>query len=130
MINNTILGVNREKRLKRADITKLVNDCLGDKEYISEIVLLLNENIEEFYDATAIYLKAKDRFSISRAAHKIKNGLEMIQAYSLLDYIDVIQTECQHLDTFKNIEKLIADFKKEYTHVLSEVKQQIELLDE
>ncbi|WP_255462707.1 hypothetical protein [Galbibacter sp. BG1] len=122
--------MKKQKNLKRADISKLKSECLGDQEYLNEIVALLDENIEEFYDAAEIYLKAKDRFSISRAAHKIKNGLEMIQAYTLLDYLDMIQKECQHLDTFKNIENLIEDFKVEYTLVQAELKQQISKIND
>nr|WP_242513640.1 hypothetical protein [Galbibacter mesophilus] len=99
---------------------------MGDREYLNEIVTLLNENIEEFYENVEIYLKAKDRFAISRSAHKIKNGLEMIQAHGLLDYLDMIQKECQQLDTFQNIQFLIDSFKTEYRMAFDELKQQIE----
>ncbi|MCX2681376.1 hypothetical protein OOZ15_15590 [Galbibacter sp. EGI 63066] len=129
MMNNSLL-VNREKRIKkRADISRLVNDCMGDQVYVNEMFSLLKENMKEFYNATAVFLKAKDRFSISRAAHKIKNGLELIQACSLLDYVDMIQNECQHVDTIKNIEKLIADSKTEYNCVVQELEEQIAMLD-
>ena len=116
-------------RIKKADISKLKEDCLADKEYMNEIVALLNENIEEFYETTAISIKAKERFSISRAAHKVRNGLEMVKANSLLDYLDMIQKECQHLNTYDNISNLISGFKNEYIAVLNEIRKQINELD-
>ncbi|MCF8714443.1 hypothetical protein JM658_06320 [Joostella atrarenae] len=127
MILNYFL-VKKEKALVRANISKLVSDSLGDKEYMNEIVILLNNNIEEFCDSTTISLKAKDRYSIFRAAHKIINGLEMIQAYVLLDYITMIQKECQYMDNFTNIKNLFIDFKMEYAYVLKEINSQIDNL--
>ncbi|EIJ40577.1 hypothetical protein JoomaDRAFT_3641 [Galbibacter orientalis DSM 19592] len=122
-------SVKKDERLKKADISKLKEDCLADKEYMNEIVALLNENIEEFYETTAISIKAKERFSISRAAHKVRNGLEMVKANSLLDYLDMIQKECQHLNTYDNISNLISGFKNEYIAVLNEIRKQINELD-
>lgn len=125
-----LFTVKKELNTKNADISKLVSECLGDKEYLGEIMILLNENIEEFYDTTEVCIKAKDRFSISRGAHKIKNGLEMVQATVLLHYVELIQKECQHLDTFKNIQNILNQFKAEYKLVQSSLYNQIENLDD
>lgn len=125
-----LFTVKKELNTKNADISKLVSECLGDKEYLNEIMILLNENIEEFYDTTEVCIKAKDRFSISRGAHKIKNGLEMVQATVLLHYVELIQKECQHLDTFKNIQNILNQFKAEYKLVQSSLYNQIENLDD
>lgn len=125
-----LFSVKKEQNTKKADISNLVNECLGDKEYLNEIVVLLNDNIEEFYDTTEVCIKAKDRFSISRGAHKIKNGLEMVQAHVLLHYVDLIQKECQHLDTFWKIQDILKKFKIEYKSVQDSLLDQINELDD
>jgi len=125
-----LFTVKKEVNTKSADISKLVNECLGDKEYLNEIMVLLNENIEEFYDTTEVCIKAKDRFSISRGAHKIKSGLEMVQAPVLLHYVDLIQKECQHLDTYWKIQDILIQFKSEYKLVQASLYSQIEGVDE
>lgn len=125
-----LFTVKKEVNTKSADISKLVNECLGDKEYLNEIMVLLNENIEEFYDTTEVCIKAKDRFSISRGAHKIKSGLEMVQAPVLLHYVDLIQKECQHLDTYWKIQDILIQFKTEYKLVQASLYSQIEGVDD
>ncbi|WP_417362728.1 hypothetical protein [Galbibacter sp.] len=125
-----LFTVKKESNTKNVDISKLVTECLGDKEYLNEIIVLLNDNIEEFYDTTEVCIKAKDRFSISRGAHKIKNGLEMVQAPVLLHYVDLIQKECQHLDTYWKIQDILNQFKTEYKLVLTSLYNQIECLDD
>lgn|SRR5690606_7186822 len=125
-----LFTVKKEVNTKSADISKLVNECLGDKEYLNEIMVLLNENIEEFYDTTEVCIKAKDRFSISRGAHKIKSGLEMVQAPVLLHYVDLIQKECQHLDTYWKIQDILIQFKTEYKLVQASLNSQIEGVDD
>ncbi|WP_342156300.1 hypothetical protein [Joostella sp. CR20] len=121
--------MKKEHGKKKANISKIKEDCLADKDYLNEIMLLINNNIDEFYENTEIYLKAKDRFSISRAAHKVKNGLEMVQAFTLLDYLDMIQKECQYVDTYQNIKQLITDFKVEYQLVVIELQSQIDEME-
>src|SRR5690554_2549488 len=125
-----LFTVKKELNKKNADISKLVTECLGDKEYLNEIIVLLNDNIEEFYDTTAVCIKAKDRFAISRGAHKIKNGLEMVQAPVLLHYVDLIQKECQHLDTYWKIQDILDQFKSEYKSVQESLYNQIDRLDD
>lgn len=125
-----LFTVKKDINTKNADISKLVSECLGDKEYLNEIIVLLNDNIEEFYDTTEVCIKAKDRFSISRGAHKIKNGLEMVQAPVLLHYVDLIQKECQHLDTYRKIQNILNQFKVEYKLVQSSLYSQIDNLDD
>lgn len=125
-----LFTVKKDINTKNADISKLVSECLGDKEYLNEIIVLLNDNIEEFYDTTEVCIKAKDRFSISRGAHKIKNGLEMVQAPVLLHYVDLIQKECQHLNTYKKIQNILNQFKAEYKLVQNSLYSQIDHLDD
>ena len=125
-----LFTVKKELNTKNADISKLVNECMGDKEYLNEIIVLLNDNIKEFYDTTEVCIKAKDRFSISRGAHKIKNGLEMVQASVLLHYVDLIQKECQHLDTYQKILNILNQFKVEYELVQNSLYSQIANLDD
>lgn len=125
-----LFTVKKELNTKNADISKLVKECMGDKEYLNEIIILLNDNIEEFYDTTEVCIKAKDRFSISRGAHKIKNGLEMVQASVLLHYVDLIQKECQHLDTYQKIQNILNQFKVEYELVQNSLYSQIANLDD
>ncbi len=125
-----LVTVKKEVNSKSADISKLANECLGDKEYLSEIMVLLNDNIEEFYETTEVCIKAKDRFSISRGAHKVKNGLIMVQATVLLGYVDLIQKECQQLDTYWKIQDILDQFKVEYEGVQNILYSQIADLDE
>src|SRR5690606_31560219 len=102
----------------------------GDKEYLSLIVVPLNDNIAEFYDTTEVRITVTDRSSISRGAHKITNGLKMVQGYVLLHYVDLIQKECQHLDTFWKIQDILKKFKIEYKLVQDSLLDQINELDD
>src|SRR5690606_1768518 len=116
--------------MKHADISTLDTEFLVFNDYLNQVVVHLNDNIEEIYDTIEVCIKAKDRFSISRGAHKIKNGLEMVQAPVLLHYVDLIQKECQHLDTFWKIQDILNQFKIEYKLVQKSLSNQINNLDD
>ncbi|WP_224482826.1 hypothetical protein [Robertkochia aurantiaca] len=109
----------------RASIYNLSGEFLNSRNQLEELIRMLHTNIEDFLTSTKMYLKANDRFSIVRAGNKLKNLLSMIEAYGLLDYLDVIERECQHLDTLNYVEKLLEDFKNEYLLVHSDLNRQI-----
>ncbi|TRZ45292.1 hypothetical protein [Robertkochia solimangrovi] len=120
--------MSTRSKVLSANISRLRDDCLGDLEHIEKLIKIFNESVEEYLASVAMYIKAKDRFSIVRAGGKLKTGLLMIEANSLLDYLDMIDYECQQLDALIYVETLISDFKGEYLHVRDELKKQVEKL--
>lgn len=68
----------------------LEKECLGDTGMLEELVWLLNNNLLEFAGRMRIYLQQADYTGIQETAHKIKSGLKMIRATSLLDSVEAI----------------------------------------
>ena len=120
--------MNTADKAYRANIFKLFEYCLNDRENLEELVKLLDERVAEFLASARMYLKAKDRFSIARVSHRLRNSLLMIEARSLLDYLDIIEHECQQLDSLVFLEKLLEDFATEYKLVEADIQQQMKRL--
>ena len=120
--------MNTADKTQRVNILKLFEYCLNDRENLKELLELLNERVEEFLASARMYLKAKDRFSIARVSHRLRNSLLMIEARGLLDFLDVIEHECQQLDSIVFLEKLLEDFEAEYRLVQADIQQQMKRL--
>ncbi|TRZ42077.1 hypothetical protein D3A96_12165 [Robertkochia marina] len=120
--------LNTTDKTQRVNILKLFEYCLNDRENLKELLELLNERVEEFLASARMYLKAKDRFSIARVSHRLRNSLLMIEARGLLDFLDVIEHECQQLDSIVFLEKLLEDFEAEYRLVQADIQQQMKRL--
>lgn len=100
----------------------LKRECLGDTHCETELIHLLQIQIEEFLQASKLYSKASDRFTMAREIGKLRNGLHLIRAESLLDYIDLIEAECLHPDHFEIIDRLIKNFEEEYILLKNELQ--------
>ena len=120
--------LNTADKKNRVNISKLFEYCLNDRENLHELLELLHERVEEFLASARMYLKAKDRFSIARVSHRLRNSLLMIEARSLLDFLDIIEHECQQLDSLVFLEKLLEDFEAEYQLVEADIQQQMKRL--
>lgn len=120
--------LNTADKTYRANIFKLFEYCLNDRESLEELLRLMHERVEEFLASSRMYLKAKDRFSISRVSHRLRNSLLMVEAKSLLDFLDIIEHECQQLDSLVFLEKLLEDFEEEYKLVDADIQQQMRRL--
>lgn len=108
-----------------ANISKLFEYCLNDRQHLGELLGILDDRVEEFLDTARVYLKAKDRYSLSRVSHRLRNSLLMIDAQSLLDFLDIIEHECQQLDSLIVLERLLKDFENEYELVNADIQQQL-----
>lgn len=120
--------MNTADKKYRVNISKLFEYCLNDRENLEELIQLLHERVEEFLASARMYLKAKDRFSIARVSHRLRNSLLMIEARSLLDFLDIIEHECQQLESLVFLENLLQDFEKEYKLVEADIQQQMKRL--
>lgn len=120
--------MNTADKTQRVNILKLFEYCLNDRENLKELLELLHERVEEFLASARMYLKAKDRFSIARVSHRLRNSLLMIEARGLLDFLDIIEHECQQLDSLVFLEKLLEDFEVEYHLVQADIQQQMKRL--
>lgn len=116
---------NTTEKNQLANISKLFEYCLHDRQHLEELLQLLDERVEEFLSTARVYLKAKDRYSLSRVSHRLRNSLLMIDAQSLLDFLDIIEHECQQLDTLIVLERLLRDFETEYKLVNADIQQQL-----
>lgn len=117
---------NAKEKNQLANISKLFEYCLNDRQHLQELLELLDERVEEFLTTARVYLKAKDRYSLSRVSHRLRNSLLMIEAQSLLDFLDIIEHECQQLDSLIVLERLLQDFENEYKKVNADIQQQLD----
>lgn len=118
----------QKEKTHRANIYQLYEYCLNDRDNLKELLELLDERVKEFLASARMYLKAKDRFSIARVSHRLRNSLQMVEAIGLLDFLDIIEHECQQLDSLVYLEQLLEDFDREYTLVNEDIHLQLKKL--
>ena len=96
------------------NLSNLLEECMGQLEILEEIISLFKQNALEFIGNVRIHLQNSDTEQIGFSAHKIKSGLKMLQAASLLAIVEKIQ-KCCHADVdFKHLQLLYDSFLVEY----------------
>ncbi|MCP4977759.1 MAG: response regulator [Maribacter sp.] len=123
---------NQEDDIKRADtkidLSKILDDCMGDYELLGNLIRLFKQNALEFIGAYRIHIKNKDLEALAFAAHKLKSGLGMLQANTLLSIVEQVQKFSKDGSNLVELEKLKANFLEEYSVVECVIDYEMEKL--
>lgn len=118
----TIAG---KKNRPLANLNPLIEECMGEKDTVAELVQLFKRNIYEFIGNVRMHLNNNDSRGVGFAIHKIKSSLKMLEAYSLLKICsdltiasdsaatEALERHYQHfLDEYPKVEKTIDEALK------------------
>lgn len=100
--------------LKKVNLKPLIEECSGELDFFEELVRLFKVNVIEFIGAYSVHLKNSDYEGIAFASHKLKSGLRMIQANSLLSLILRIEELSKEKKSLEELKDLKTAFLEEY----------------
>lgn len=95
----------------------LEKECMGNRQLLADLVGLLRNNLLEFAGRIKIHLGQNDHGAIRDAAHKIKPGLKMIRATSLLLLVESIYEVASLERDLGQIHRAYRDFLALYPQV-------------
>ncbi len=122
LTSNEFTSSSHSSESSKVDFTQLLDDCMGDVELLKELIRLFKLNVWEFIGATKIYLQDRNFEQLKFEAHKLKNGLAMINAHSLQNIIFEFYEVCL---SGNDLERL-ADLKQEFIDEYQLVEKTIE----
>lgn len=82
--------LEKHRTATTVSLEDLERECMGNRDLLADLVGLLRNNLLEFAGRMKTHLGRKDLEAIKDAAHKIKPGLKMIRAGSLLGLVESI----------------------------------------
>ena len=110
-------GDKKSSKLAQVDLISVLNECLGKKDLLEELIRLYKQNALEFIGQVKLQLQNLDFEGIRFAAHKIKSGLRMMQTQELLIIAEQIETVSKTDQDLKQLHFLFDCFVKEYPAV-------------
>jgi CheY-like chemotaxis protein len=96
------------------DLKAVLEECMGDKTLLAELVRLFKQNCLEFIGKTRIALDHGDMESIAQGCHKIKAGLAMLKVHNLHKLVCQLQPACEQEPDVKHIKFLYGCFVEEF----------------
>ena len=84
MVKREPKTISAIKNRPLANLNPLVEECMGEKDTVVELVQLFKRNIYEFIGNVRMHLNNNDSRGVGFALHKIKSSLKMLEAYGLL----------------------------------------------
>ena len=117
-----------DRSTPKASLSKMQEECMGDHGFLIELVRLFKQNVLEFIGAYSVHMKNADWESLAFAAHKIKAGVALVEANTLLDIVQKIQALAKTNTTSnaKELETLNKSFIKEYELVEITIDKELE----
>ena len=125
MVRKSPKSIVGKKNRPLANLNPLVEECMGEKDTVAELVQLFKRNIYEFIGNVRMHLNNDDSRGVGFAIHKIKSSLKMLEAYSLLQICsdltlasdsaagEALERHYQHfLDEYPKVEKAIEEALK------------------
>jgi nitrogen-specific signal transduction histidine kinase/CheY-like chemotaxis protein len=114
----------------KASLSTMQEECMGDHGFLTELVCLFKQNVLEFIGAFSVHMKSADWESLAFAAHKIKAGVALVEAKSLLDIVQRIHTLAKTNLTSNTLvlENLHKSFIREYELVENVIDKELETL--
>ena len=106
--------VELQEELFTADLTGMLEDCMGEVEMLEELITLFKGNMLEFIGKAKMHLRNRDHEQLQFAAHKMKSGLAMVQAGQLLSLVNEIQQVCKTRPDFQRLHFLYEEFVQGY----------------
>ncbi|MGB7394301.1 MAG: hypothetical protein WA913_07910 [Pricia sp.] len=111
------------ERTTNIDLASILDDCMGDKQLLQELIALYHHNALEFIGASKIHLANSDFKLLGLAAHKVKTGLAMMQSDGLHAIIVLVQKECDGDCDPKHLQFLCDCFITEYPFVKGKIDE-------
>ena len=116
----------------KASLKTIQKESMGDLDFLKELVHLFKQNVLEFIGACSVHIKTADWENLAFAAHKIKAGVALVEAHSLLDIVKKIHALAQSEPTTHGtaFNDLKLTFIKEYELVENALDKEMETLEE
>lgn len=116
----------------KASLKTIQKESMGDLGFLNELVRLFKHNVLEFIGACSVHIKNADWENLAFAAHKIKAGVAMVEAHSLLDIVKKIHSLAQSdpMTHGSALNDLKLTFIKEYELVENAIDNELEKLEE
>jgi len=116
--------------LEAIDLAPILEECMGEKDLLRELINLYHQNALEFIGSAKIHLASSDFTSLGQVAHKIKAGLAMVRTDSLHAIIVLVQKECAGDQDLKHLQFLCDCFADEYPTVKTSIDTALAQLDQ
>jgi len=111
------------------DLNPILEDCLGKKDLLKELIKLYKQNALEFIGQLKIHLQNLDFEAIRFASHKIKSGLRMMNTHDLLVIAEQIELGSKTDQDIKHLNFLFDCFVKEYPLIEKAIDEEFEKLN-
>jgi CheY-like chemotaxis protein len=95
----------------------------GDPEFAHELALTFIDSGRQVFEEIRTALRAFDRASLSRGAHKLKGASANIHAETLRDLAWKLESEAQQLDQ-PSLDALIGDMEQEFERAAQFLREQ------
>jgi len=102
------------KPTPKFNLKNMMDECEGEISFLKELVSLFKGNVIEFIGTSKISLKNGDFQSLDFACHKMKSGLNMLSASSMLEIVEKMQVLCKTDKNENEINSLYQSFIQEY----------------
>jgi hypothetical protein len=99
------------------DLDPILEECMGNRNLLQELLTLYHQNVLEFIGASKIHLHNADCEALGLAAHKVKAWLAMMRTEGLHAIVVQVQKECDDGKDMKHLQFLCDRFAMEYPSV-------------
>lgn len=113
----------------KLDLNPILEDCLGKKDLLKELINLFKRNALEFIGQLKIHLENHDFEAVRFASHKMKSGLRMMNTRELLVIAEQIELESRKKQDIKHLKFLFNCFVTEYPEVERAIDKAFEELN-
>lgn len=107
------------------NLEELLKDCMGQIDFLEELISLNKQNIVEFIGKAKIALQTGDYETIRFASHKIKCGLKMIKANGLYTIAEQINTISRTTKDMKYLQFLYDCFVNDYPAIEKAMNEEL-----
>ena len=131
-MSDKILTRGVAKEDAHVDLSKSLEECMGDLEVLGELLSLYKQNALEFIGKVQVHLEDGNFTEIRNAAHKIKCGLAMMHTYNLHYIVEQIHINCRttrDLDHLKVLYEMFVDTYPEVEALLDEEYKKLQAKD-
>ena len=118
-----------KKAHAKFDLNPILEDCLGQKDLLEELIMLYKQNALEFIGQLKIHLQNLDFEAIRFASHKIKSGLRMLNTQELLVIAEQIELGSKTDQDIKQLNFLYDCFVKEYPEIERAIDEEFQKLN-
>jgi len=115
------------RKLPIANLNLLVEECMGEKDTVAELVQLFKRNIYEFIGNVRMHLNNNDSRGVGFAIHKIKSSLKMLEVHTLIQICDELGKASDAAAT-DALEQQYQNFLTEYPKVETTIDEALERL--